>query len=380
MSKEWKIPLFKISASEADAEAVQRVIKRGTAWAAGPEVVAFEKALAAYMGVEHAVVFNSGTSALHAILLSYDIKGKEVIVPSFTFVSTATSVVMAGGKPVFAETEAETMGLDTDDVRKRITKDTRAVIALHYGGTPAKGIRELRELCEQKGLLLIEDNAESMGAEIGGRKAGTIGHAGMLSFCQNKIITTGEGGAIITDDRDTYEKLRLIRSHGREETQEDYFSSIGENDYITIGYNWRMPSMNAALGSSQLGRIEELIRERQEKAKRYKEALKGIREIGYPQGEGRAVYQLFTIILPDKEIRDGLQKHLSGEGIMSKPYFAPAHLKRLYKEGYGCRKGDLPKTEEISGRVLSLPFHAQITEEEIRTVTEAIKEYFTKEA
>lgn len=379
MSTQWKVPLFKMHVTDTDASAVTKVIERGTFWAAGPELEAFEKGLAAYMGTKHAAVFNSGTSALHALLLATDVEGKEVIVPSFTFVSTATAVIMAGGKPVFAESEAETLGLDTQDVKKRITAKTKAVIALHYGGTPAKGTVALRRLCDEKGLVLVEDNAESMGATIQDRKAGTVGHVGMLSFCQNKIITTGEGGAIVTDDRTIQEKLKLICSHGREETQEDYFNSIGDNDYIAIGYNWRMPSMNAALGSSQLGQIEEIIALRRQKAAKYKEALKGIDAIHYPQeGEDRSVYQLFTIILPDKNTRDGLQQHLAGEGIMSKVYFAPVHLKTLYRKRYGYKEGDLARTEALSGRVLSLPFHPDLTDKEIALVTNAIKAYFER--
>ncbi|MBN1275035.1 DegT/DnrJ/EryC1/StrS family aminotransferase [Candidatus Woesearchaeota archaeon] len=376
----WKLPLFKTHVTDTDVQAVKEVIERGTYWAAGPEVQAFEDALAKYMGTKHVIVFNSGTSALHALLLAYDVKGKEVIVPSFTFVSTATSVIMAGGTPVFAETEEKTLGLDTEDVKNKITENTKAVIALHYGGTPAREILQLKELCEEKKLILIEDNAESMGAEIKGKKAGTFGHAGMLSFCQSKIITTGEGGAITTDDRRVYEKLKLIRSHGREEGKEDYFTSTGDNDYITIGYNWRMPTMNAALGLSQLNHIEELISLRREKAARYKESLKDIKEITFPEErENKAVHQLFTIMLPDKTTRDGLQRHLTEAGVMSKVYFPPAHLKTLYKKRYGYKRGDLPRTEAISDRVLSLPFYPDIGEQGMKTVTEIIKSYFQEE-
>jgi dTDP-4-amino-4,6-dideoxygalactose transaminase len=296
-------------------------------------------------------------------------------------VSTATAIIMAGGKPVFAETEEKTLGIDVADVKKKINKNTAAVIALHYGGTPAQDIFSLKKICDEHHLLLIEDNAESMGATIEGKKVGAIGYAGMLSFCQSKIITTGEGGAIITNDQKLYEKLKLIRSHGREELQEDYFNNIGDNDYITIGYNWRMSTMNAALGLSQLMHINELILLRQEKAAAYKAALKNITQIQYPEATGKheAVYQLFTIILPDKKTRDGLQQHLADCSIMSKPYFFPAHLKTIYKKRYGYKEGDLPKTELLSGRVLSLPFHPDLSNDEIKTVTNALKTYFKEE-
>lgn len=377
---EWKIPLFKTHVTKTDVQAVTKTIQRGTFWAAGPEITRFEQQLAHYMNTKYALVFNSGTSALHALLLAYDLKDKEVIVPSFTFVSTATAVLMAGGIPVFAETEEKTGGLDATDVEERITTHTKAIIALHYAGMPAKDILTLKEICDKHQLILIEDNAESMGAEIQGKKVGTIGQAGMLSFCQNKIITTGEGGAIITNNETIYEKLKLIRSHGREETQEDYFNNIGDNDYITIGYNWRMPSMNAALGLSQLEHINELIALRQEKAAQYKEELKEIKEITYLEEENnKAVYQLFTILLPTETIRDAVQKELAKAHIMSKPYFPPVHLKTIYKNKYDYKEGDLPQTEALSKRVLSLPFYPDITIEEIKEVTTIIKNYFSQE-
>ncbi len=174
-----------------------------------------------------------------------------------SFISTANCVILAGAKPVFAEIEEQTLGLDIDDVRKKITKKTRAIIPMHYGGKVCKNIEVLNELANDKNILLIEDNAESFGAKINNKFAGTIGHASMLSFCQNKIITMGEGGAILTDDKKIYNKLLLIRSHGRvEQPGTDYFSNINEMDYIQIGYNFRIPTICGALGISQLEKID----------------------------------------------------------------------------------------------------------------------------
>lgn len=373
----WKIPLFKMCVTDTDVLAVKKVIERGSFWAAGPEMEEFETLLSQYMGKKYAVTFNSGTSALHALLLAYDIKDSdEVIVPSFTFVSTATSVLMVRAKPVFAEIEEQTCALDAEDVKKKITKNTKAIILVHYGGTPARDTIALHKLCEEKNILLLEDNAESMGAQINGQKVGTFGAASMLSFCQNKIISTGEGGAIITDNKLIYQKLKLIRSHGREEEQVDYFSNTGDNDYITIGYNWRMPTMNAALGISQLSHINELIDARREKAQQYKDLLKEVKRVSFVDDQDYVVYQLFTIILEDKASRDGLQKHLINKGIMCKPYFAPTHLKTLYKQRYEYKKGDLPITELLSDKVLSLPFYSNMPVEEIIEIVEEIKKYF----
>lgn len=188
----WKIPLFKIYWDKEDIKAVTEAIKGGMNWAVGSNVEKFEKMIAKYIGAKYCVVFNSGTSALHATLLAYGIKeDDEVIVPSFTFIATANAPLFVGAKPVFADIEEETYGLDSEDVKEKITKKTKAIIPIHYGGCPCK-IMELREVADDHNLILIEDAAESLGARIGDKKVGTFGDSTMLSFCQNKIITTGD--------------------------------------------------------------------------------------------------------------------------------------------------------------------------------------------
>ena len=220
----WKLPNFKIFWDEEDVEQVQSVIRRGMFWANGPEISQFEEQIGEYIGSRYALTFTNGTAALHAILLAYGIgKGDEVIVPSFTFIATANAPLFTGAKPVFAEIERDTFGLDPTDVNEKITNKTKVILPIHYGGCPCQ-IRELREIAEDNNLLLIEDAAESFGAKVGSQMVGTFGDAAILSFCQNKIISTGEGGAIVTDSRQVYEKLKLIRSHGRVESQ-DYFST-----------------------------------------------------------------------------------------------------------------------------------------------------------
>ena len=216
-------------------------------WAAGPDVQAFEQEIAQYIGTKYALTFSSGTSALHAVLMAHSIgRNDEVIVPSFTFIATANSPLFVGAKPVFADIENKTYGLDPVDVNEKITKKTRAIMPIHYGGCPCR-IKELREIADDNNLILIEDAAESFGAKIQDQKVGTFGESAMMSFCQNKIITTGEGGAIVTNSRDVYERMKLIRSHGRLETA-DYFSTTETMDYITLGFNFRISSITAALG------------------------------------------------------------------------------------------------------------------------------------
>ena len=195
----WKIPLYKIYWDEEDVNRVAEVIRQGMFWAIGPNIEKFEKTLADRIGKKYAVAFNSGTSALHATLLAYEIgEGDEVIVPSFTFIGTANSVLFVKAKPVFADIEAETYGLNPEDVKEKITGKTRAIMPIHCGGLACR-IKELREIAEDHKLLLIEDAAESLGAKVDGKRVGSFGEAAMFSFCGNKVITTGEGGMLVTD-------------------------------------------------------------------------------------------------------------------------------------------------------------------------------------
>ena len=361
MDKSIIVPLFKMSVNQSDKDAVIRVLNRGTQWAIGPEIDEFEKAICDYMKVKYCVTFNSGTSALHATMLAYGIKkGDEVIVPSFTFIATANCVKMVGATPIFADIEDTSYGLDYQDVEKRITKRTKAIICVHYAGGPCQ-VAELRATANKYKLLLIEDTAEAMGAEVNGVKCGTIGDAGVLSFCQNKIITTGEGGAVITDNEDVYRKLRLIRSHGREEG--DYFGT-DKLDYISLGYNWRMPSMNAALGLSQLRRIDELISRRQDKALSYVINLSEFHIIY----DNSFVFQMFSIICPD---RDNLMKYLRDNGVSCGVWFYPVHKTKYYKGSVS-----LPVTERVCKKILSLPMYPDLTTREIEYVSKTIADYY----
>jgi len=376
----WKLPLFKTYWDEEDLKNVTKVIKRGSYWATGSEIKEFEKKIAEYVGTKYAVSFNSGTSALHALLLAYDLKqGDEVIVPSFTFIATANAPLFVGAKPVFAEIEDRTYGLDPEDVKKRITPKTKAIIPIHYGGCPCL-IRELKEIAEDRNLLLIEDAAESLGAKINDKKVGTFGDSAMFSFCQNKVISTGEGGAITTDSKEIYEKLKLIRSHGRLETQ-DYFSSTEYMDYVTLGYNFRMPTMNAALGLSQLKKIDKVIKMRRDKAEYMTKKLSRIKEITLPTAppDYFHVYQMYTIRIDGtRQIKDRLIQYLGDKGISTKVYFEPVHLSYFYKNKFGFKRGDLPVTERLSDQVLTFHTHPLLKNEEIDYISEEIDKFFSE--
>lgn len=370
----WKLPLFKIYTDEADLQAVTEVLRRGTYWAEGPEVVEFERGLRDYQEKKYAVAFNSGTSALHAALLAYGIKGgDEVIVPSFTFIATANAPLFVKAKPIFADIEEQTLGLDPEDVEAKITPKTKAIIPVHYAGCPCK-IRELREIADDHHLLLIEDAAESFGASIGDKKAGSYGEGGVLSFCQNKVVPTGEGGALVTDSRDIYEKAKLIRSHGRQENSA-YFSSIENLDYITLGYNFRMPSMIAALGITQLKKIDMLISMRRQNAEYLTARLeKEVRDVIPPAPPKKYyhVYQMYTVMA---EKRDDLMRHLADSGIMTKIYFNPVHLTHFYRDILKYTPY-LPITEKVADLALTLPVYPGLTKEEMDLLVNAIKTFY----
>jgi len=373
-----KIPLFKIFWDDEDIKAVSEVVRRGMYWTEGPTSKEFEKKLAGYIGTKYAVVFNSGTSALHAAVLAHNIKeGDETIVPSFTFIATANALLFAGARPVFADIESKTFGLDPEDVKKKITDKVKAIIPVHYGGSPCL-IRELKEIAEDYNLILIEDAAESFGAKIKDKKVGTLGDSAMLSFCQNKVITTGDGGAVVTDLREIYEKLKLIRSHGRLEDN-GYFSSWKHMDYVTLGYNYRMSDITAALGIAQLEKIDKIIKMRRKNAEYMDSMLSKIRDISPPKPphDYFHVYQMYTVrVEGEQKTRDDLAKYLAEKGIMTKVYFHPVHLTYFYKNelNYDC---ELPVTEEISKQVLTLPMYPSLTAEEMDYIVEETKAFFS---
>src|SRR2546426_5357814 len=307
-----KIPLYKIFWDESDAEAVAGAVRKGSDWAIGPNIAEFERIVSEYLGRKYCVAFNSGTSALHAALLALDVSsGAEVIVPSFTFIATANSALFVGAKPVFADIEADTYGLDPQSVENAITKKTRAVIPIHYGGGACK-IEELRTLADKHHLALVEDAAESLGASTNRRKVGSFGDVAILSFCGNKVMTSGEGGMATTDSRDVYERLKLVRSHGRLET-ENYFTSAKMFDYLTLGYNWRMSNIIAALAISQFRKLDKMAGMRRAHAELMSEQLSRSPLITTPAANSQDlhVYQMYTIRLQSNRLREGLRYHLA---------------------------------------------------------------------
>jgi perosamine synthetase len=369
----WKIPLFKMYWDESDIVEVNAAIKSGMSWAAGPQIARFEKELAGYIGTDYCTTFSSGTSSLHALLLAYGIgPDDEVIVPSFTFIATANAPKFVGAKPVFADIEASSFGLDPKAVERVITHRTKAILPVHYGGFPCK-IRELEKIAKNHGIILIEDAAEAFGASVNGKMVGTFGDSAILSFCQNKIITTGEGGAVVTSNRALFDQLKLIRSHGRSDTI-DYFSTTDVLDYFSLGYNMRISTMTAALGIAQLGKIEFILKERKADAEYYGSRLAEIEGITVPAKElgTVAVYQLYSVLA---EKRDKLIKYLETKGIMTKVYFSPVHTTHYYRNVLGYTD-TLSVTDAVAGKIISLPFYPGISRADMDCVIEEIETFY----
>jgi len=378
-TNDWKLPLYKIYTDDEDVSLVSKVIRRGNNWAIGPEIEELENAIKEYSDTEYCVTFNSGTSALHAILLANEInQNDEIIVPSFSFISTANSVLFVNANPVFADIEEDNLGLDPEKITKKITSKTKAVIPVDYGGLSCK-INEIKEVAEKNNLMLIEDAAEAFGATVHDKKVGSVSDSSIFSFCGNKVLTTGEGGAVVTKSKLIYEKLKLIRSHGRVDVQ-NYFNNPEESKYVGIGYNWRMSSMTAALGLTQLAKLELLIKKRREHALNLNSKLSKWSKITVPtEPKGYMhIYQMYTIRLSDKSIRDSLKNFLLEKKIFCKVYFNPIHLTSFYKEKLNL-EDSLPITENIANQILTLPLYPNMTKDEMNYLVDSVSEFFEKQ-
>lgn len=343
--------------SEQELAAVSEVFRSGIL-TDGPASIAFENEFAAFHEVDHAVAFANGSVALAAIYLGLDIgPGDEVIVPSMTFISTATSVLHVGATPVFADIEPDTFNLDPADVARRITPATRAIVAVHYGGQAAD-MDGLAAVAEEAGVLLIEDAAEAHGATYRRRRVGGLGHAAMFSFTPTKNITTGEGGMVTTNDGDLAARLRLLRNHGTE----------SPGYHTLVGYNWRLTEMQAAIGSVQLTRLPGILERKSVNARQLTECLQNVAGVSPPvvRPECGHVFMLFTILVDDG--RDELLAALHDELIEAKVYFPPAHRQPIF----GSHQADLPVTDDIAPRMLSVPFHCQLSSADIDTIASAI--------
>jgi len=375
--QKWKIPLYKIFTDDEDITQITKILRRGRDWAIGPEIDELENLIKNYVGTDYCAVLNSGTSALHATLLSYGIgTDDEVIIPSFSFISTANSIQFVNAIPKFSEIEDDTFGLDPNLLSSKISRNTKAIMPMDYGGMSCK-ISEIKNIAKEHGLFLIEDAAESLGSTVQGKKVGSLSDSAIFSFCGNKVLTTGEGGAVVTNSKKIYEKIKLISSHGRVD-QKSYFDNPNESSYLGLGYNWRMSSLTAGLGISQIKKLDKIIKLRQKNAKFLSTRLSSIDglKVPLPPSDFEHIYQMYTIRLKDKQTRNSLHEFLTKKRIFSKVYFPPIHLSNFYKSKYAYSENSLPVTERISNEVLTLPLYPNMTSEEREFLVESIKEFF----
>jgi dTDP-4-amino-4,6-dideoxygalactose transaminase len=346
---------------EAEIEAVSDVLRSGMI-AQGQRVADFEQAFAEYNGVEHAVAVNSGTAALHAALLAHGIgKGDEVITSPFSFVATANSVLFTGATPVFADIEPETFNIDPDLMAEKIGPRTKAIMPVHLYGHPAE-MDAIRDIAEDRHLLLIEDACQSHGATFEGKKVGSFG-TGAFSFYPTKNMTTSEGGMLTTNSKSVAEKARMIRAHG---SAQRYLHEM-------LGYNLRMTDICAAIGLVQLQKLDRYTAKRQQNAESLTKGLQGVENIKCPtvkDGCGHVFHQ-YTVRTTR---RDDLAAYLNDKGIGTGIHYPiPIHRQPYYQElGY---TDSMPLSEKASREVLSLPVHPQLTDEDINHIISSIKEW-----
>lgn len=359
---EQTAPRIRIAApttGEEEVEAVRRVLASGVL-TNGPATRRFEEAMADRHRTEHAIAFANGTVALAAMYLACGIgPGDEVIVPSLTFISTATSVLHVGATPVFADVSPTTYDIDPDDVARRITPRTKAIVPVHYGGQACQ-IGRLRELADDHGLVLLEDAAEAAGASFCGRPVGGWGHAAMFSFTPTKNITTGEGAVVTTDDVSLARSMRMLRNHGM----------AAPYQHEILGWNWRLSDIQSAIGACQVARLDGIIATKQRNAARLDGLLADVQGVTPPaRRPGRDhTFMLYTVRIAGGR-RDAVLEALSRAGIEARVYFPPAHRQPVFAH---LAVDDLPVTDQLACEILSLPVHAHLTDADLAEIAEVV--------
>ncbi|HXT84260.1 MAG TPA: DegT/DnrJ/EryC1/StrS family aminotransferase [Verrucomicrobiae bacterium] len=328
----------------------------------GKRVQEFENILKSYLDIKHVILVNSGTSALHASLLAVGIKpGDEVILPSFTFVATANSVIAAGAKPIFADISMKDYTIDVEDIKRKINKNTKAIIPVHLYGHPSNML-EINSLAKENSLFVIEDACQSLGSTYLQKQTGTLGDIGCFSFYASKVITTGEGGAIATNNDEFAEKLRMIRNHGM----------IQGYDTTIFGLNLRLPELNAGIGKIQMKKLDKLLKIRRNNANILYDGLKKFESsdtiLDLPNETNDKIYNwyLFTVRFKDIKTRELVKKQLISNEIGAVVYYdPPVHKTPYYQDLYPLPENALPNTISNWQRVLSLPVHPLVTENDL---------------
>jgi perosamine synthetase len=365
------IPLSNPDIDPADVQTVAEVVAGGRL-ALGPKVKEFEAAIADYAGRRHCVAANSGTSALHLIVRALGIgDGDEVITTPFSFVASSNCLLFERARPVFADIDSKSLCLDPSRVEAAITRRTKAILVVDVFGHPADW-PALEAIARRHHLLLVEDSAESLGSALNERRCGSFGRAAVFAFYPNQQITTGEGGAVVTDDAELSSLCRSLANQGRGDAGVWL-------QHVRLGYNYRMDEMSAALGLSQLARMEQILAARAQVAAWYGKALADVEgvEVPYVSPGVKMSWFVYVVRLAEgatREDRNRILRGLEARGIGCRDYFAPIHLQPFYRDLLGTKEGDFPITESVAARTIALPFYNRLSQGEVEAVVRALGE------
>lgn len=336
----------------------------------GPRVPEFEGAFNRRIGSKHAIACNSGTSGLHLIWKSLGVgAGDEVVTTPFSFIASSNSIMFEGARPVFVDIEPDTWQIDPRRIEAAITSKTKALLPVDvFGSIP--DMDAIVAIAQKRGVRVVEDSCEALGSKYKGRPAGSLADAGVFGFYPNKQITTGEGGMIVTSDDKLAMLARSYRSQGRD-------PEAGWLEHARIGFNYRLPDINCAIGIVQMQRLDEIIAKRQRVAGWYMQRLHDERRVSTQRVPSDVYLNPFVMVvrLSDdytQSHRDATIKKLQSEGIGCRNYFTPIHLQPFYVE-MGCREGQFPITEALSARTISLPFHNHLSESDVDRVVATLK-------
>lgn len=347
----------------------------------GPKVHRFEEMFKQYKGTRFALAVNSCTAALHLSMQALGIQpGDEVIIPAMTFASTANAVIHAGGKPVLADCNQKTMNIDPDNIIKKISSKTKAIIPVHFAGRPCE-MDKIMEIAAKNKLKVIEDCAHAIESEYHGKKTGTFGDLGCFSFYVTKNIVTGEGGMIVTDNEGYADQIKILALHGMSKDTWKRFNDEGYNHYQVVyaGFKYNMMDIQAAIGIHQLPRIEEYRKRRKQIWERYNQAFQDLPVITPAPAEIRTrhAYHLYTLLLDIKRInitRDQFLYEMHMRNVGTGVHYIALHLHPFYQKVYGYRSGDFPHAEWISERTVSIPFSPKLTDNDVDDVIEAVRD------
>jgi len=368
------IPLSQPDITQKEIDAVVEVM-HGSTLSIGPRVEQFERECARIANRRHGVAVSSGTAGLHAAMVAAGVKeGDEVVTTPFSFVASANCILYVGAKPVFADIDPQTLNMDVQKATSAITPKTKAIVAVEAFGHPG-GMIETEQLAQKHELILIEDGCEGFGGRNGERAIGSFGRAGVFAFYPNKQITTGEGGMIVTDDDVFAEMCRSLRNQGRD--------GMGWLAHARLGYNYRLSEINAAIGSAQMSRLDEILENRRRVAHRYIERLMTNRYLILPTllDDTHMSWFVFVVRLNDlfePGHRDQVMRALRAAGIQCNNYFPPIHLQPYMVEKFGFKIGDFPVCEYVAARTLALPFYNQLSNSDIDRVCETLEKVLEK--